>query len=89
LIAHASQYQCALAFYKDGRISSRSALPAIRQVSFVATLPSISTVSFGMPDAHSGYDFSIRRAGTFDMTDENCLISPRVSDMISIPESQA
>jgi tRNA-splicing ligase RtcB len=46
------------------------------QIAFVATLPGITTASFGMPDMHSGYGFSIGGVAAFDTCDPHCIISP-------------
>jgi tRNA-splicing ligase RtcB len=52
------------------------ALPSIMQIAFVATLPGIAVGSFGMPDMHSGYGFSIGGVAAFDTCDPSCVISP-------------
>lgn len=52
------------------------ALPSIMQIAFVATLPGIYRNSFGMPDMHSGYGFSIGGVAAFDLTDPTSIISP-------------
>jgi tRNA-splicing ligase RtcB len=51
-------------------------LPSIMQIAYVSTLPSITCFSFGMPDMHSGYGFSIGGVAAFDTADPNCVISP-------------
>ena len=51
-------------------------LPSIIQIAFVATLPGITKYSYGMPDMHSGYGFSIGGVAAFDTSDPNCIISP-------------
>jgi tRNA-splicing ligase RtcB len=53
-----------------------SALASIVQIAYVATLPGIATASFGMPDMHSGYGFSIGGVAAFDTSDPDCIISP-------------
>lgn len=50
--------------------------PSIMQIAFVATLPGITKFSFGMPDMHSGYGFSIGGVGAFDTSDPEAIISP-------------
>ena len=52
------------------------ALPSIMQIAFVATLPGITKDSFGMPDMHSGYGFSIGGVAAFDVDDPDAIISP-------------
>jgi len=47
---------------------------AIQQVANVATLPGIIKYSFGMPDIHSGYGFSIGGVAAFSL--DNGIISP-------------
>lgn len=51
-------------------------LPSIIQIAYVATLPGISRYSYGMPDMHSGYGFSIGGVAAFDMSDPESVISP-------------
>lgn len=51
-------------------------LPSIMQIAYVATLDGISKASFGMPDMHSGYGFSIGGVAAFDTSDPDCIISP-------------
>lgn len=51
-------------------------LPSIIQIAYVATLDGITKASFGMPDMHSGYGFSIGGVAAFDTADPNCIISP-------------
>lgn len=51
-------------------------LPSIMQIAFVSTLPGICKYSYGMPDMHSGYGFSIGGVAAFDTCDPNCIISP-------------
>ncbi|OHT02393.1 hypothetical protein TRFO_30520 [Tritrichomonas foetus] len=51
-------------------------LPSIMQIAFVATLPGITKYSYGMPDMHSGYGFSIGGVAAFDTCDPRCIISP-------------
>ncbi|KAK8834992.1 hypothetical protein M9Y10_016636 [Tritrichomonas musculus] len=53
-----------------------SGLPSIMQIAFVATLPGIKKYSYGMPDMHSGYGFSIGGVAAFDTSDPECIISP-------------
>ena len=52
------------------------ALPSIMQIAFVSTLPGISKSSFGMPDMHSGYGFSIGGVAAFDTSVPGAIISP-------------
>ncbi|KAK8871223.1 hypothetical protein M9Y10_009137 [Tritrichomonas musculus] len=51
-------------------------LPSILQIAFVATLDGIVKGSFGMPDMHSGYGFSIGGVAAFDTSDPQAIISP-------------
>lgn len=51
-------------------------LPALKQIGNVAALPGIVKGSFGMPDLHSGYGFSIGNVAAFDMDDPNAIVSP-------------
>ena len=52
------------------------ALPSIMQIAFVSTLPGITKNSFGMPDMHSGYGFSIGGVAAFDTSVPGAIISP-------------
>lgn len=54
----------------------KAGLPSVIQIAYVATLPGISNFSFGMPDMHSGYGFSIGGVAAFDMSDPESIISP-------------
>jgi tRNA-splicing ligase RtcB len=58
------------------RMARSGGLPSILQIAIVATLPSIAVGSFGMPDMHSGYGFSIGGVAAFDTCDPSCVISP-------------
>jgi tRNA-splicing ligase RtcB len=51
-------------------------LPALRQVANVAGLPGIVGHSLAMPDAHSGYGFSIGNVAAVDMSDPEAVVSP-------------
>ena len=51
-------------------------LPSILQIAFVATLDGIVKGSYGMPDMHSGYGFSIGGVAAFDTSDPQAIISP-------------
>lgn len=51
-------------------------LPSVIQIAYVATLPGITAGSFGMPDMHSGYGFSIGGVAAFDTSDTTAIISP-------------
>ena len=44
-------------------------LPSILQIAFVSTLDGIVQGSFGMPDVHSGYGFSIGGVASFNTSD--------------------
>ena len=56
--------------------NKNAGLPSIMQIAFVATLPGIKKYSYGMPDMHSGYGFSIGGVAAFDTSDPDCIISP-------------
>jgi tRNA-splicing ligase RtcB len=66
----------ALAELREWMGNRATGLPSILQVAFVATLPGIRTASFGMPDMHSGYGFSIGAVAAFATADPACVISP-------------
>lgn len=51
-------------------------LPSIMQIAFVSTLDGIVKGSYGMPDMHSGYGFSIGGVAAFDTSDPDAIISP-------------
>lgn len=51
-------------------------LPSIMQIAFVSTLEGVTKNSFGMPDMHSGYGFSIGGVAAFDTSDPKAIISP-------------
>ena len=51
-------------------------LPSIMQIAFVSTLDGIVKGSFGMPDMHSGYGFTIGGVAAFDTSDPDAIISP-------------
>ncbi|AFZ81528.1 uncharacterized protein family UPF0027 domain-containing protein [Theileria equi strain WA] len=53
-----------------------SFLPALKQLANVAALPGIVKNSIALPDAHSGYGFSIGNVAAFDMDDEQSVVSP-------------
>ncbi|OHT12579.1 hypothetical protein TRFO_03585 [Tritrichomonas foetus] len=53
-----------------------SGLPSVIQIAYVATLPGIVKYSYGMPDMHSGYGFSIGGVAAFDMSNPDSIISP-------------
>jgi tRNA-splicing ligase RtcB len=61
---------------RDWMTNRTSGLPSLLQIAFTATLPGITTASFGMPDMHSGYGFSIGAVAAFDTSDPECIISP-------------
>ena len=44
-------------------------LPSILQIAFVSKLDGIVQGSFGMPDVHSGYGFSIGGVASFNTSD--------------------
>ena len=51
-------------------------LPALRQMANVASLDGIVKHSLGMPDAHSGYGFSIGGVAAMDMSDPAAVVCP-------------
>lgn len=51
-------------------------LPSLLQIAFVSTLDGITTASYGMPDMHSGYGFSIGGVAAFNTSNPKCIISP-------------
>ena len=51
-------------------------LPACKQVANVASLPGIVGPSLALPDAHSGYGFSIGNVAAFDMDDPEAVVVP-------------
>ena len=51
-------------------------LPAVTQISNVASLPGIVRGSIALPDVHSGYGFAIGNVAAFDMEDPNAIVSP-------------
>ena len=51
-------------------------LPACKQVANVAALPGIVGHSVALPDAHSGYGFSIGNVAAFDMADPESVVVP-------------
>lgn len=51
-------------------------IPSILQIANVSTLHSITNASFGMPDMHSGYGFSIGGVAAFDLSDPDAIILP-------------
>eukprot|EP01138_Halocafeteria_seosinensis_P000196 gb/GECG01000202.1/.p1 GENE.gb/GECG01000202.1/~~gb/GECG01000202.1/.p1 ORF type:complete len:525 (+),score=58.95 gb/GECG01000202.1/:1-1575(+) len=51
-------------------------LPAMKQISNVASLPGIVNKSIGLPDVHSGYGFAIGNVAAFDMEDPEAVVSP-------------
>lgn len=65
-------------------------LPAVKQISNVASLPGIVKVSYfdwafwfeilqysiGLPDMHSGYGFAIGNIAAFDVSNPDSIISP-------------
>ncbi|UKK02870.1 RNA ligase (ATP) [Theileria orientalis] len=53
-----------------------SFLPALKQLANVAALPGIVKSSIALPDAHSGYGFSIGNVAAFDMDNCNSVVSP-------------
>lgn len=75
---YATPDMAALAFdeLNNWNKNRNAGLPSIMQIAFVATLPGISKYSYGMPDMHSGYGFSIGGVAAFDTCDPNCIISP-------------
>ena len=75
---YATKEMADLAFQElDNWLKNRNmGVPSIMQIAFVATLPGITKYSYGMPDMHSGYGFSIGGVAAFDTCDPNCIISP-------------
>jgi len=61
---------------ENWKTNQSSGLPSIMQIAYVATLNGIVKASFGMPDMHSGYGFSIGGVAAFDMADPEAIISP-------------
>ena len=61
---------------REWRENQTRGLPSIIQIAYVATLPGITKYSYGMPDMHSGYGFSIGGVAAFDMSDPESIISP-------------
>ncbi|KAK2194447.1 bifunctional tRNA-splicing ligase RtcB-like superfamily/RNA-splicing ligase [Babesia duncani] len=53
-----------------------SFLPALVQLANVAALPGITRASIALPDAHSGYGFSIGNVAAFDLEDPHAIVSP-------------
>ncbi|GIX61530.1 tRNA-splicing ligase RtcB homolog [Babesia caballi] len=51
-------------------------LPALKQLANVAALPGIVKGSIALPDAHSGYGFSIGNVAAFDINDPSAVVSP-------------
>lgn len=51
-------------------------LPALRQMANVASLDGIVKYSLGMPDAHSGYGFSIGGVAAMNMDDPSAVVCP-------------
>ncbi|OHT12608.1 hypothetical protein TRFO_03642 [Tritrichomonas foetus] len=51
-------------------------VPSILQIAYTATLDSITKASFGMPDMHSGYGFSIGGVAAFDLSNPKAIIVP-------------
>ncbi|SIO73618.1 tRNA-splicing ligase RtcB homolog [Babesia microti strain RI] len=51
-------------------------LPSIMQLANVAALPGIVKGSIALPDAHSGYGFSIGNVAAFDMSRPESVVSP-------------
>nr|BAN65727.1 uncharacterized protein family UPF0027 family protein [Babesia bovis] len=51
-------------------------LPALKQLANVAALPGIVKGSIALPDAHSGYGFSIGNVAAFDMNNPEAVVSP-------------
>ena len=60
----------------DGSGGGGGFMPAVQQIANVASLPGIVGYSMGMPDAHSGYGFSIGGVAAIDMDDEHGVVSP-------------
>ncbi|KAK1444442.1 hypothetical protein BgAZ_103480 [Babesia gibsoni] len=67
-----------LLFQELRQYSSESGtfLPALKQLANVAALPGIVKGSIALPDAHSGYGFSIGNVAAFDLNDPESVVSP-------------
>lgn len=55
---------------------TQTALPSLVQISNVAALPGIVGHSFGLPDMHSGYGFSVGNCAAFDIENPLSIVSP-------------
>lgn len=75
---YATPEMAELAFteFEEWKENRSKGLPSILQIAYVATLPGITKYSYGMPDMHSGYGFSIGGVAAFDMSDPESIISP-------------
>ncbi|CAM6031620.1 unnamed protein product, partial [Sphagnum compactum] len=60
-------------FYHKNQKSSF--IPALYQIANVAALPSIVGESYGLPDIHAGYGFTIGNTAAFDMDDPEAVVS--------------
>lgn len=61
---------------KQYSADSGTFLPALKQLANVAALPGIVKGSIALPDAHSGYGFSIGNVAAFDINDPDAVVSP-------------
>ena len=61
---------------EDCIMDRNKGLPSIMQNAFVSTLDLIVKGSYGMPDMHSVYGFSIGEVAAFDTSDPDAIISP-------------
>jgi len=57
-------------------LQPESFVPALKQISNVASLPGIVGHSIGLPDIHAGYGFAIGNVAAMDMNDPNAVVSP-------------